>query len=444
MYGDFPEIAASVRQALTGETVRATQQVGELWFETHYAPIVDERGETVGAMGVSVDVTDREQLEAQLRQAAKMEAIGRLAGGIAHDFNNILTVIAGNAEIGLFTLEEDHPLRDRLEAIQQATAHAHDLTSRLLAFSRKQVAAPRVLDLEQVLDGLEPMLSRLLGEKTRFTTLHDARSATVRADPGQVEQILVNLVVNAHDAMPEGGEICVRTDICSLDEGFLATRPYAEPGTYVRLRVTDEGEGMDEEVLGQVFEPFFTTKSQGTGLGLSTVYGIVKQAGGFVEVESKPGEGTVVDVYLPHIAGVAEDEDVIVPVSDLPGGAERVVLVEDEEAVRELTAEMLSDLGYSVTSFGDPLEAQRFCEERSAQVDLLLTDVVMPGLNGAELARRLRERHPGVKVLFMSGYTDDVIADHGVLDPEIRLLAKPFKSAELARMVRETLGAPGS
>ena len=396
----------------------------------------------IGALGVSTDITERETLEAQLRQATKMEAIGRLAGGIAHDFNNILTIISGNAELGLLALKSENPLRGRLESIQKAAAHAQDLTSRLLAFSRKQIASPRVLDLNNVLRGLEPMLQRLIGEHTHLDSQYCEGMAPVRVDPGQIEQVLVNLVVNAHDAMLGGGTITVQTSIHDLDASYHKQHPYVEPGPHVLLSVADTGVGMSDEIQAMIFEPFYTTKSAGTGLGLSTVYGIVKQSGGSIEISSEEGVGTRVDIFIP-VADQPPETVADEPVSDvLPLGQERIVLVEDEDAVRDLAAEILTDLGYTVQAFGSPTEAEEFFRSEEGGVDLLLTDVVMPGMSGTELVSRLMPLRPELKVLYMSGYTEDAIAHHGVLDEGVRLIPKPFTSFGLADKVRQALDAP--
>lgn len=439
MHRDNQGVLENIRRVLAGESFRGVNRIGELTFETYYAPLWDGNGEPAGAIGVSADITEQQALEAQLRQATKMEAIGRLAGGIAHDFNNILTVITGNAELGLLSLEDDHPLRERLESIQKASAHAHDLTSRLLAFSRKQVSSPRVLDLNEVLRNLEPMLQRIIGENNALECRFCTGAATVRVDPGQLEQVLVNLVVNAYDAMPGGGTITVETSILNFGEAYRRQHPYIVPGLHIRLSVTDTGVGMSEEIQAQVFEPFYTTKSRGTGLGLSTVYGIVKQAGASIELRSEEGAGTTVEIYFPR----ADEEPEPLRESRghpaLPVGSEQILLVEDEDAVRDLAAEILTGLGYTVSAFADPVEAESYFDREDVEVDLLLTDVVMPNISGADLVRRLLPKRPELKVLYMSGYTDDAIAHHGVLDEGVRLLNKPFTSAELARMVRDTL-----
>jgi PAS domain S-box-containing protein len=442
VYKDIPEIQESIQRTLDGEAFRGRVRVGDLVFETQYSPLFDEEGEVIGALGVSADVSDRVTLEAQLGQATKMEAIGRLAGGIAHDFNNILTVINGNAELGLLTLKSEDPLRDRLDSILQASAHAQDLTSRLLAFSRKQIASPRVLDLNDVLRELEPMLQRLIGEHTDLGGQYCEGVAAVRADPGQIEQVLVNLVVNAQDAMPGGGSITVQTAIRDLDKAYCRQHPYVEPGPHVLLSVSDTGVGMSDEMQAMIFEPFYTTKSAGTGLGLSTVYGIVKQSGGSIEIFSEEGVGTRVDIFMP-VADQPPETVVEEPVSDmLPLGKELILLVEDEDAVRDLAAEILTDLGYTVQAFGSPTEAEEFFRGEDRNVDLLLTDVVMPGMSGAELVSRLMPLRPELKVLYMSGYTDDAIAQHGVLDEGVRLIPKPFTSSGLANKVRQALDAP--
>ena len=383
-----------------------------------------------------------ERAEDKLRQAAKMEAIGRLAGGVAHDFNNILCVVLSYSDIVLGGLHPDDPLRRDLTEIKQAGERAADLTRQLLAFSRQQVSSPRVLDLNKVIAGVESMLRRLLGADVEVRSLPAADLFLCKIDPGQVEQVLMNLVVNARDAMPEGGAIVIETGNALLDEAYVGEHPEASVGPHVVLAVSDTGMGMDHETLARIFEPFFTTKAMGvgTGLGLATVYGIVKQAGGCVWVYSEPGKGTTFKVYLPRAQG---DETQASPapaeVSDLRG-TETVLLVEDEEGVRRVMHGILARAGYHVIDASNGGEALLVCEQHGAKIALLLTDVVMPRLNGRKLAERLLQIRPELKVLYMSGYTENAIVHHGVLDSGIEFLAKPVTPDALLRKVREVLG----
>ncbi|MFO7769597.1 MAG: PAS domain S-box protein [bacterium] len=440
VYGDHPIIESSIRKALGGESRIFTVEIGGTLFETYVSPLKSEAGGIIGAIGVSADISENAKLEAQLRQAQKMEAIGRLAGGIAHDFNNILTVISGNVELSLLAARGDRRLEERLQTVQKASRHAQELTSRLLAFSRKQVSEPQVLDLNRVLHGLGSLLARLIGEDIRLETRFEPDLPPIHMDPSQIEQILVNLVVNSRDAMPRGGELSIETRSLELGEEYHRTHPYVEPGRYVELAVRDTGTGMSEEIKSQIFEPFFTTKGGGSGLGLSTVYGIVKQSGSSIEVESEVGEGTTFRILVP-VTDLEDSPPAGRPdrTDRLPLGRETVVVVEDEEAVRELTAEILSDLGYRVHDFQGSDEARAFFDSLESPPDLLLTDVVMPGTSGPDLARGLKEGLPGLKVLYMSGYTDDAIARHGVLEEGVDLLTKPFTSGQLAWKVREVL-----
>ena len=387
------------------------------------------------------DISERHALEAQLRQSQKMEAVGQLAGGVAHDFNNLLTVIRVHGELLLDTITPDSPLYEDIEAIQRAAGRASSLTRQLLAFSRKQLLQPRVLDLNAVLSGLEPMLRRLISEDIRLVTRTAPSLGRISADAGQLEQVLVNLAVNARDAMPDGGTLTIETSDVVLDEAFGRRRGVAmASGRYVRLAVRDTGTGMDEATRSRVFEPFFTTKEigRGTGLGLSTVYGIVKQSNGYVWVTSEPGKGATFEIYLPHAAGAAPDERDPAPPA-APPGSETILLVEDEHAVRSLARRILERQGYTVLEARHGAEALRIATERAEPIDLLLTDVVMPEMSGSELARQLAAVRPGIPLLYMSGYTDDVIIRRGALEPGMAFLEKPFTANALVRRVREVL-----
>ncbi len=384
---------------------------------------------------------ERRRLEEQLRQAQKLESIGRLAGGVAHDFNNLLTVINGYSQLLLRDLKAGDPLRDGIEEIHSAGERAAGLTRQLLAFSRKQVMSPRVLDLNRVVSEMQPMLARLLGEDVELCVELHAGAATICADRHQLEQVVMNLTVNARDSMPDGGELLIETAVVESGEGQARSHPDARVGRYVMLAVSDTGVGMDEETKNRIFEPFFTTKGigKGTGLGLSMVQGIVAQSGGYIEVHSEEGKGTTFKIYLPALAEVAADAEVreVVPAA---GGKETVLVVEDQAEVRKYAVAVLKEYGYRVIPVENAGEALLRCEQEG--IDLVLTDVVMPHISGRELADRLKTLQPGIKVLFMSGYTDNIIGHHGVLEEGAEFIEKPFSPEELARKVRTALGAP--
>ncbi len=390
------------------------------------------------------DVTERRQLEEQFRQAQKMESIGRLAGGLAHDFNNLLTVIGGHADLLHGRLKPDDPLHRRISLIQEAAAHAADLTKQLLAFSRKQVLAPQVLDLNGIVTELEPMLRRLIGEDIDLVTAPARGLGNVKADPAQIKQILFNLVVNARDAMPQGGKLTIETENVELDEHYARLHPDVAAGTYVMLAVTDTGVGMDPETRSRIFEPFFTTKPAGlgTGLGLATVYGIVKQSNGAISVYSEPGLGTAFKVYLPRVLEPA-DAVVAAPVAGVRGGSETILLVEDNEMVRTLTCEILKRQGYTVVEAQHGADALDLARRYHGPIHLLLTDVVMPEMSGPELVSRLAPLRPQMKIVYMSGYTADAIDHQGMLDEGIEFLAKPIGLDTLVRKLREVLDGRG-
>ncbi|MBI5905918.1 MAG: PAS domain S-box protein [Deltaproteobacteria bacterium] len=387
------------------------------------------------------DITERQRLEAQLRQAMKMEAVGRLSGGVAHDFNNLLTVIIGNVSLAQGKVQASDPVSGMLLEVNKAAERAARLTQQLLAFSRKQIIEPKVLDLNALIADLHSMLVRLIGEHIEIATGLGEGLGTVRVDPGQLEQILVNLAVNARDAMREGGKLRIETSNVELDEAYCAVHPDARPGWYVRLSVSDTGHGMTEEVRAQIFEPFFTTKPKGsgTGLGLSMTYGAVKQAGGSIDVLSEPEKGTTVRIYLPRVETEAEKGQEPGEPQELLDGTETVLLVEDEDVVRGLCVQVLERLGYNVLQAGNGAEAIALAREFGGRIDLLLTDVVMPGMNGGELATHLVILHPEAKVLFTSGYTDDAIVQHGVLDDGVFFIGKPYTPTALAKKVRDVL-----
>jgi signal transduction histidine kinase/response regulator RpfG family c-di-GMP phosphodiesterase len=402
------------------------------------------------AAGILFDGYQRQQretaLEEQLRQSQKVEAIGRLAGGVAHDFNNILTAILGYGELMLMKMKPDDPLRGNTEEIRKAAERAAALTRQLLAFSRKQILEPKVLNLNEVVNELSKMLSRMIDEDIELT-IHGAKDlGRVRVDPGQIEQVIINMAVNARDAMPKGGKLTIETGDVVLDESYAAEHADVAPGNYVTISISDTGTGMDAEVRSRLFEPFFTTKEKGkgTGLGLATCYGIVKQSGGHISVYSEPGCGTTFRIYLPQIQEPSSAKAKRGGSNDLPRGTETVLLVEDEPALRKLAALVLQGLGYSVMEASNGREALQVAETLNGRgVDLLLTDVVMPKMGGKELADHIHAAHPDTRILFSSGYTEDAIVHHGVLDDGIAFLHKPYTTDVLARKVREVLDGPG-
>ncbi len=387
------------------------------------------------------DVTEQRALEERLRQTQKMEAVGRLAGGIAHDFNNLLTAILGSVDFLRRALGPEHPEHAETEEIQKAAVRAADLTRQLLAFSRQQVLAPKVLDVDALVTNLEKMLRRLIGEDVELRFVAKASRAAVLADPGQLEQVIVNLVVNARDAMPRGGKLTIETATVDLDAGYAWEHGTVEPGRYVMLAVTDTGVGIDRAAQARLFEPFFTTKEfgKGTGLGLATVYGIVKQSGGYIWVYSEPGRGATFKVYLPRVEQAGEPVAAPQPPARALGGTETILLAEDEAAVRNLARRVLEKHGYKLLLAATGRDGVQVAEQHAAPIDLLVTDVVMPEMGGRELAQRLTARQPGLKVLFLSGYTDDAIVHHGVLDAGVAFLQKPFKPDDLVRKIREVL-----
>jgi len=413
------------------------------------------KGEVEQISTVSIDMTarkraeeEKQNLQSQLQQAMKMEAVGRLAGGIAHDFNNILTAITGNLSLALMDLSPSDPSTRMLIEAKTASERAARLTQQLLAFSRRQIIDPKTLDLNDVIAGLKSMLSRLIGENIVLRTVPGLGLGPVKADPGQIEQILANLVVNARDATPDGGTLSIETANADLDEDYCARHPDASPGRFVMLAVTDTGHGMSEEVSKQAFEPFFTTKPQGsgTGLGLSTIYGAVRQSEGFIEVHSEEGKGTTFRIFLPRAQEELEDSKTR---SDegpavLAQGTETVLVVEDEEIVRNLCIRFLKRLGYTVLHASDGEDALAKAKEYGGRVDLLMTDVVMPGMNGRELADQLVAIHPETKVLLTSGYTESTIVHQGVLDEGLAFIGKPYSISDLAGKVREVLDQVGS
>jgi nitrogen-specific signal transduction histidine kinase/CheY-like chemotaxis protein len=388
---------------------------------------------------------EQKQLEERLRQAHKMEAVGRLAGGVAHDFNNLLTIIRGNSDLLIDREGSDNFHRRCLEQIQKAAGRAVSMTRQLLAFSRMQVLQPRVIELNAIVTEMGKMLPRLIGEHIEYVFLADSNLATVKADPGQIEQVILNLAVNARDAMPNGGNLMVRTSNVVMSEGEAAKRPPMASGHYVLLSVTDTGHGMDDTTKTHIFEPFFTTKEvgKGTGLGLATVYGVVKQSGGFIWVISSPGKGTTFEIYLPQVSGPVSKPDLEASPSPIPRGSETILVVEDEAGVRELACQFLRVKGYAVLEAKDGHEALEIAGRYSGTIHLLLSDIVMPKMNGGELAGKLKAIRPKIRVAFMSGYSEFSRGEMGHEFPHAPVLQKPFSPASLVGIVREAL-AEGS
>jgi PAS domain S-box-containing protein len=446
---DHPIIHAAEESSARGEPFQAEYRIirkdGKTMWVSDTAVVVRGSDSHPVMEGLIVDITDRKMLENQLLQARKMEAVGRLAGGVAHDFNNLLTIIKGYVEMALQRCLDRPELHGNIRRIEEAADRAVTLVRQLLAFSRKQVLRPKILDLNAIVVNLDQLLRRLMGENIEMKTFVSKNVGAIKADPGQIEQVIMNLVVNARDALPNGGCIVIETSNVDLDSTYTLDHAVVRPGPYVLLAVTDTGTGMTADTVAHIFEPFYTTKEsgQGTGLGLSTVYGIVKQSGGYIWVYSEVGKGTTFKVYLPRVKDAVQ----VSPAALAPTtrkGHETILLVEDEPAVRELTQMVLSERGYTVIEAQTPKDAERLAGNNGAEIHLLLTDVVMPGMSGRELAKRLTERYPNLRVLYMSGYTYNVIARDGTLEEGISFLQKPFTPQVLSERVREALDRPVS
>jgi PAS domain S-box-containing protein len=472
----FPESQADAFQAKDRE-VLANKDIfdipeepidtpsGQRWLHTRKIPITDDNGAPLFLLGISEDITIQKQAsdqmramneelerrvrertealeatETQLRQAQKLEAIGRLAGGIAHDFNNLLSVILSYSEMLVESLKEGQ-VRDDVQEIHNAGKRAADLTRQLLAFSRQQVLAPKILDVNELLGGMDRLLRRVIGEHIELRTLNGSKIGKIKVDPGQLEQVIMNLVVNARDAMLRGGTLTLETANVELDQSYAATHAGVEPGAYVMLAVTDTGVGMDKDVQARIFEPFFTTKprGKGTGLGLSTVFGIIKQSGGSVWCYSEPGTGTTFKIYFPRAPDVAPAPRAVTGMAAKVQGTETILLVEDESQVRALARTVLVKAGFQVLEATNGEDALMLCERFAGKIHLVLTDVVMPKMGGRELVERLQVLRPETKVLYMSGYTDDTVVHHGVLDEGVAFLQKPITPDVLTSKIRDVL-----
>jgi signal transduction histidine kinase len=442
--GHYPKSALTAPMTVLGRTI------GSVELQTYEPSAYRQEHATAMRMAASlaasaienVTLAEREHEKGeQLRQAQKMEAVGRLAGGVAHDFNNLLTAINGYSDLTLRSLEPKNPLRPRIEEIKKAGERAASLTRQLLAFSRKQMLQPRVLYLNTIIVEVDKMLRRLIGEDVMLETRLDPGLGQVKADPGQIEQILMNLVVNSRDPLPVGGHITIGTRNRYLDRTRINGQEVVKPGHYVVLSVSDDGCGMDSQTQKKIFEPFFTTKEfgKGTGLGLSTVYGIVKQSEGSIWVYSELGKGTTFNIYLPRVDDVTAHEEIAEMKQPVAAGRETVLLVEDEPMVRALAREVLEQYGYTVISAADGQEGLDICKGFAGRIDLIITDVVMPRLSGRELAESVASVRPDARILYMSGFTDDAIVRHGMLDEDFPFIQKPFSPELLASKTRELL-----
>ena len=442
MMGAPPAIAQAGEMTL--DTFRVVRPDGTIrWVRSRTTPVKNGSGKLGRVVGIAEDITELKHAEDQFHKAQKMEAVGRLAGGIAHDFNNLLVAIIGTAELLLDGMGPDDPQRADVQEIRKAGARAAELTQQLLAFSRQQVLETKVLEVNGLVADLDKLLRRLIGEDVELKTVLASDLGHVRTDPGQLEQVIVNLAVNARDAMPQGGRLTIETADVELDESYTRAHEPVRPGRYVMIAVSDTGTGMSEGTKARIFEPFFTTKEQGkgTGLGLATVYGIVKQSDGYVWAYSEMGEGTTFKIYLPRVDQPAAPRQRATPEDARPRGTETIFLVEDDEQVRESTRRMLGSLGYRVTVADSGEQAFALLDRHQGALHLLVTDVVMPRISGRRVVEQSRVRRPGLKALYLSGYTDEAIVRHGVLEGGVPFLQKPFSLDGLARKVRDVLDA---
>lgn len=443
---DREQTLAAYQRVLAGEDLRGVEarrrrKDGKVIYVNMWTALLrDAAGKANGFLAAVTDVTERKQLEEQLRQSQRMEAVGRLAGGVAHDFNNLLTIITGYSDMLLNKMPEPEPLRRNVEEIKKASGRAASLTNQLLAFSRRQVLQAKVIDLNEIVADMNKMLRRLIPESIELVVNLEPQLGHIKADPGQIEQVIVNLAVNAREAMPQGGKLIIETANRELDEHYCRRHMSVKPGSYVMLSVSDTGAGMAPDVQEHIFEPFFTTKTgKGTGLGLSTVYGIVKQSAGEIWVYSEPSLGSSFKIYLPRVQAAAERAETAVQPPTPASGRETILLVEDEETVRMLVREILQSNGYSVLEAKNGAEGLALAGRYNGKIDLLLTDVVMPQMSGRELAEKLCPLRPGTRILFMSGYTDDAVVANGSVAPGSAFIQKPFSPDALARKLRMLL-----
>ncbi len=446
---EFGEDPVDPNRSRTLELELYHKNGGTVWIEITGTFLRDNSGKPVDMLLSARDITEskktekeKDKLEKQLAQAQKMETVGRLAGGVAHDFNNMLSVILGYVDLAKLRLPKEHPVLKDIAEIEKAAIRSRDITRQLLAFSRKQIIEPKIIDLNELVDQTQRSLISLIGEDIDLKIIPGGNLWRVKFDPSQIEQILINLAVNARDAMLDGGKLTIETENVVLDDSYCENHDGFTPGHYVRLSVSDNGVGMDRETLPHIYEPFFTTKEtgKGTGLGLATVYGIVKQNNSFINVYSEPGYGTTFNIYVPS---TTEGRETQKKSEEEPAaaGEGNILLVEDDPMVLEITKEMLESIGYGVVIAETPLDALALCEEHGASISMVITDVVMPAMSGKELRNKLAEKRPNIKVLFMSGYTADTIAHHGILDEGVHFLQKPFRLEDLARKVRELIAA---
>ncbi|HET7208999.1 MAG TPA: ATP-binding protein, partial [Terriglobales bacterium] len=426
------------------ELLASRKDGSEFPVEVSLGPLVTRNGVLVSS--TIVDITLRKQMEQQFRLSQRMEAIGKLAGGVAHDFNNLLTVILGSADVLLEKHPPDPPARRKLELIRQAGSSAADLTRQLLAFSRQQMLQPRVLELKEVLNRAQKLLARLIGDDISLTVSVEPSLGCICADPGQIEQVLLNLAVNARDAMPKGGRLSIEARNIDLDESYKQEHHQVVPGQYVVIAVEDSGCGMDRKTQARIFDPFFTTKElgKGTGLGLATVYGIVKQSGGYIWVYSEIGRGTSFKIYLPRVEPSGQTPAPKESDKSSVHGSETILLAEDSDSLREMARDYLESIGYNIIEAASGKEALERARDFAGPIHLLLTDVVMAEMGGPELAEQLLALRPGVKVIFASGYTNDAIARNGVLDTAVVFIQKPYRPKALAQKIREVLTAPST